>query len=324
MPVQPGANDVHVDRLLTQMSIGYQNAIYIAQRIAPVVLVDRQSDIVPKYDQSHWFRNEAVKLASTDAPPAGGYEVDTTDKYFCELYGIGHLIADDARANTDSPFNLDRDGMEWLVDKMDMARERSFISDFWKTTVWGTDKTGGSDFTKWSTFATSTPIQNLRSFKRDIRRKIARNPNILVMGDLTWDSLADHPDLLDRIKYASSSTSPAIVTPNLLAQLLELEEILIGLSIYTASPEGTAEGSVTYTANWDDDALLLYRPARASLRQPAAIYNFVWRTVFGTQRYIRRRREPLADRADLLEAFEYWDMKITAANAGLFMSDAVD
>lgn len=321
--MQPGHNDLHVDRLLTNMSIAYQNEMYIATQIFPEVQVLNRSDIVPKYDQSHWFRDEAVRLSATQAPPVGGYEVDLTQTYYCHEYGIGHLIPDQTRANTDQPFDVDRDGMAWLVDRMLMASERHFVNNFWKTTVWGSDVVGGTNFTQWDNYGTSTPIVNLRSWKRTMRHLIARNPNTFVMGDTTWDILADHPVLLDRIKYGASSAAPAVVTQNLISQILELGRVLVGTSIYTASPEGTAEASVTYAANWGDHGLLLYSPGRPSLRTPAAGYTFVWKTAFGGPQYIRRRREPIADKAWLLEMFKFWDSQVTAANAGLFISDTV-
>lgn len=322
--MQPGYNDRHVDRPLTNMSIGYKNGMYIAEQILPVVLVKNRSDIVPKYDQSHWFRGVAHRLAPMEAPRTSGYTVDLTDTYFCHKYGIGHPIPDESRANTDAPFDVDTDGMMWLTDRMDAAKEQHFVDNFWKTGVWGTDWVETTNFTAWDDYTNGTPIVDIRAAKRTIRRKIARDPNLFVLGDLTWDRLADHPDMLTRIQYGSSNASPAMVTPNLVAQLLELEKILVGTSIYTDDPEGTAEASVTYSAFWDDDALMLYQPPRPSLRTPAAGYVFAWQTVFGTQRYIRRRREPLSDMGDLLEILEYWDMKVTAANAGLFFSDVVD
>ena len=54
------SRDVHIDAMLTNLSIGYKNDLYIADQIAPIVPVRRQSDIIPKYDQSHWFRNQAA------------------------------------------------------------------------------------------------------------------------------------------------------------------------------------------------------------------------------------------------------------------------
>jgi hypothetical protein len=94
--------------------------------------------------------------------------------------------------------------------------------------------------------------------------------------------------------------------------------------MYTADVEGTAEGSVTYTPNWDDDGLLLYVAPRPSLFNPSAGYNFTWRTAFGGPRYVKVRRHPESDKGDLIEGFQFMDQKVTAADAGLFIGDAVD
>jgi len=326
MPVdQPGSGDVHVDGLLTNISVGYANTVYIVEHIFPTVLVAKRSDILPKYRKSDWFRDEAKELSEREPPPITGYNVNTSDTYYCREYGIGHFIGDARKANTDSPFDADRDGARWVTDKLMLKRERLWVSNFWKTGVWGTDKTGGVDFTKWSVYATSTPIQDMRGFARTIRRSIGGlTPNALVLGDLTFDVLADHPNMLDRIKYGAGSDAPAMVTPNLIAQLLGLSKVKIGISVYTADPEGTTETSVAYTPNWDDDAWIGYVAPRASLFSPSAGYTFTWRTAFGGPRYIKRRRDPLSDKGDLIEGFQFMDLKGVADDAGLFMSDAVD
>lgn len=320
----PGSGDVHVDALLTNMSIGYKSAAYIADEIFPTVLVNKRSDIVPKYVQSDWFRLRGKALSEREPAPIGGYTVDVTDTYFCTEYGVGHFIGDARRANTDMPFAADRDGMAWVVDGLLLQREYQFSSEFFKTGVWQTDKVGGADFTKWSTYATSTPVANIQSFMHIIQRTTGIKPNTLVLGDLTYEVLVNHPDFLDRIKYGASSGQPALVGMELMAQVLGVERVLVGSAQYTATLEGVAEASVVYTPMFDDDALLLYVPRSPSLFNPAAGYNFVWRTAFGGPRYIKRRRDPTSDKGDLLEGYEYFDMKMTAAGAGLFMSDAVD
>jgi hypothetical protein len=324
--MQPGQNDVHVDALLTNMSIAYKNEFYIAEEIFPVVQVLKQSDIVPKYRRSDWFRATAKILGPTEAPPLGGFKVDNTDTYYCHEYGVGYKLADRVAENTDQPYDLQRDAVEWTVDQIDLTRESNFVTNFWKTGVWGTDKVGTSDtdFTQWSTYANSTPIIDIRGFRREVRRKIARNPNRMVLGDLTWERLEDHPDMLDRIKAGSSSANPAVVNLNLLAQLFELEKVLVGYAIYTDDPEGTTEASINYSALWDDDAFIYYAPNAPSLKTPAAGYNFVWQTAGRQRRFMRKRRDVLSEKAWLIEAFEFYSQKITAPDAGLFVSDAVD
>jgi hypothetical protein len=304
------------------MSIAYINETYIADQIFPIVLVSKQTDIIPEYDQSHWFRDEADRIAETGIAPSSGFKVTTTATYYCDRFGLRYFVSDDQRINQDSPFEIDRDATEFVTDKLLMRRERAFVSDFWSTGVWTTDVTGGTTVTKWSDFGASDPIVDIRTYKRTVRRMIARTPNTLVLGDLTYDKLLDHPDVLDRIKY----TQTGIATKELLAALFDVDKVLVGTSIYTADEEGLAEASVTYSANWDDDALLLYVPARPSLMNPAAGYTFVWQTSGNAGRgpqWIRKYRD--TERlGDYIEVRSYFDQKATVANAGAFFSDIAD
>jgi hypothetical protein len=321
---QPGVGDVHVKKVLSSISVAYKNPSYIVESIAPVLLVDKQSDYIALYTKSYWARSVAKKTSPLEPAPIGGYEVEY-DTYFCEEYSIADIIPDAQIANQDPPMNAQADAAEWVTDQLLLSQEISFITDFWKVGVWGTDVVGGVDFTKWSTYATSDPIQDIRGWMRAIRRNMmGRSPNRLVLGDLTFDVLADHPTLLERVQYGSSSESPAMVTPNLIAQLLGLDQVQVGTVVYTTSPEGTAETSVVYTAGYDDDAWLGYVAPRPGMRMPSALYNIVWRGPYGGPRYVRLRREPLSDKGWLVEGFSYYTIKGLSADAGTFISDAVD
>jgi len=319
---QPGVGDVHTRKTLSNISVAYKNPVYIADMIAPEVLVDKQADQVAVYTKDFWARSVAQKTSPLQAPPIGGYEVEYTP-YFCEERSVGDIIPDAQIANQDPPLDAQVDSTEWVTDQLQLEKEINFLTDFWTTGVWGDDVTGGADFTKWSTYATSTPINDLRTWMRTIRvALLGRQPNKLVLGDLTWDVLADHPDLLERVMYSSSSASPAMVTPNLVAQLLGLDEVLVGKVVYTTSLEG--DPTITYTAGYDDDALLLYVAPRPGLKTPSALYTFTWRTLYGAGRYVRMRREPISDKGWLVEGFQHYDMMGLAPEAGVFISDAVD
>lgn len=323
--MRPDTGDVHVDALLTNLSIGYINSAYIADRLFPIVFVDKQSDIIPKYDKSHWFRDEARLRGPGTLAHTGGWTVDTTAKYFCLNYAYGKEIPDEIRANSDLPFDMDRDATRFVTDKLQMRREVAWAGDFFAASKWGTTKTGGSDFAKFSDYGSSSPISVLRQYKRQVRQKIAVQPNVLVMGEFGWDVLADHPDLVERIKGAASPGSPAIVTRQLVAAVLELDRIEIGTAMYTTDEEGTAEASVAYTDIFDDDGLLMYVTNTPSLFMPSAGYTFVWRAGVNPNapQYIRRIREE-RPRKDIIEAHTYFDQVMTASDAGLFLSDMVD
>jgi len=311
------SKDVHVDQLLTNVSIGYSNTGYIADQIFPVVPVDKQSDKYLTYDKSHWFRNEAKIRATGTKSERGGWTY-SSDTYFCDRFSYGHEIYDEERANADNAFQLDSDAAEFATDKILMQREVAFASDFFKTSVWGTDKTGGSDFTRWSDYSGSAPLVDVSDWMDTIEASIGREANRLVMGKQVWTKLKWHPDLIDTIKY----TQRAQMGLDLAATLLEVERILVGRAIYTTSPEGTAEASVSYSRIWGKHALLIYVPNTPSLRQPAAGYTFTWQRVPSSLRYIKRLRDEERE-ADIIEANAYYDHKVTGATAGLFGSTVI-
>jgi hypothetical protein len=320
MVYMPAAKDLHVNKPLTEVLIGYHNEGFIADQIFPVVRVTKQTDIIPAMKQSAFFRDEATAIGEGGTAPTAGYEVDLTATYYCQEYGLKHPITDLRRQNEDDPFDSDRDAAMFLLKKMLIRRERSFVTDFWATSKWGTDKVGGTHFTKWSDYGSSTPIEDIREYKRTVRRAIGTNPTLLVLGDLTRDVLVDHPDVIERIVY----TQTGVANEALLAALFGMPRVLVGESVYTASAEGTAESSVTSTANWDDDALLLYVPSSPSLWEPSAGYTFVMDTGMGNGiEYVRKWRED-ERMADMIEVRSIYDQKLTVSSAGLFLSDAVD
>jgi hypothetical protein len=315
---QPTGRDLHVDQLLTNVSIGYSNPEYIADKIFPIVPVNKQSNIVPKYDQSHWFRDAAALRASGTKSSGGGWTVDNTDTYYCHRYSFRDEISDEDRDNTDQPYNLDRDAAEFVTDKTAMKREVKFATDFFTTSVWGADKVGGTDFTKFSDYGASEPLVVFEDHKEVVDAKIGRDPNTLVLGKQVWRKLKWHPDLVDTIKY----TQKGQVSLDLFTSLVEFERVLIGGAIYTTTAEGTAEGSVSYSRIWGKNGLMLYVPKSASLKQPAAGYTFVWERVTSAINYIKRMRDEERE-VDIIESNSYFDQKATATRAGLFQSNLI-
>lgn len=314
----PLGSDLHVDALLTNISVGYKNLEYIADQICPIVQVKKQSDIIPQYDKSHWFRDEAKLRAPGTKSEGGGWTVDVTNLYHCLKYSYRKEIADDDRANADAPFNLDRESTEFVTDKIQLRRERNFASSLFTTGVWTTNKVGDTDFTKWSDYANSSPLTDLTGWIDTVEGLIGREPGTFVMGKQVWSILKWHPDLVDTIKY----TQKGQVSLELFKTLAELDRVFIGKALYTATAEGTAEASVSYSRIWGKNALMLYVPPTPSLMTPAACYTFVWQVVANALQYIKRMRDEERE-VDIIEGNTYFDQRRVGADAGLYASDVI-
>lgn len=318
MPGQPTPQDLHVNAALTQLSIGYRNPAYVADQVFPIVRVNKQSDIIPAYDQSHWFRDNAQVRAPGTVSTGGGYTVDTSATYFCNHWSRRFEIPDPLRRNADAPFDLDSDATRFVTDKIQMRREVAFAAAHFTTSVWGADRVGGTDFAQWSDYGASDPVVDIDTYKDNVEARIGAEANKMLLGKQVHLQLKNHPVLMDRIKY----TQRAQLTADLIASLLEIDSYLVGRSIYTTTIEGTAEASVTYTRIWGKNALLLHVPSAPSLLTPAAGYTFVWQIVPNALQYIKRMRNEERE-IDIIEANSYFDQKVTAARAGEFLSAAV-
>src|SRR6516162_6188149 len=93
----PLQDSLRVDPLLTNVSIAYTNTAYVADQVFPIVPVEMQAGIVPKYNQSHWFRDTAQLRAPGTASVRGGFKVDITDKYYCPRFSWGFELPDEVR-----------------------------------------------------------------------------------------------------------------------------------------------------------------------------------------------------------------------------------
>lgn len=316
---QPTSSDVHVDAILTNISTAYiQNqSNFIANQVFKSLPVEKQSDKFYVYTKGDWFRDEA-ELRAPASPSAGsGYNLSTSN-YSCDVYAFHKDVDDQTRANADAPLSPDRDATEFITQRMLLRREIQWTSDFFTTSVWGTDVVGGTDFTAWSTYASSDPIEDVETGKATILTSTGMMPNTLVMGYNVFRKLRNHPDIIDRIKYTSSNT----VDTATIARLLGVERILVSRAVKNTANEGASVSMANVAGN---NAMLCYVAPSAGVLTPTAGYSFEWRGVsdgLGQSVGVSRFRMPEL-RADRIESQMAWDNKVVGSDLGYFFSAAV-
>jgi hypothetical protein len=103
-----------------------------------------------------------------------------------------------------------------------------------------------------------------------------------------YDTLLDHPTIIDRLKagqtWKSPGDSPAIANQLNLAQIFEVDEVLIADGIQNTAVEGIPVVNPLETNAFimGNNALLVYTPAAPGLQTPAAGYTFAWTGLFGS------------------------------------------
>ena len=315
----PTREQFHVDGPLSDISVAYMQDAedYIADKVFPVVEVEKQSDLYFVWAKGFWMRNVVERRAPGDEYPEGRLEV-STDNFYCNLYHLGFGIPDEDRSNQDPGIELEITGSEWLSSQFLMNREITIAADVFALTVWANDVVGGTGFTLWDDYDNSNPVTDVNTGKQTIQKSTGRKANTLVMGKEVFDILTEHPILLDKYKH----TAAGILDEEEVRRALKVDRLIVGEAVY----ESTIEGATTPTRGyiWGKNALLCHVPTRPGLRVAAAGYTYVWRLA-DAGRYtvaISNTRQDWRDR-DLLKGKHAFDHKIVGRDLGYFFSEAI-
>ena len=115
---QPTSAALHTNVPLTNISVAWQQqGNFIADKVFPVVPVQKQGDLFYKYHRGEWYRSVSEERAPGTETIGTGWNV-TSDSYYCRVFGVHKDIDDQARANADSQFNLDRDATQLITNDL--------------------------------------------------------------------------------------------------------------------------------------------------------------------------------------------------------------
>ncbi len=325
---QPSRSDVHVNGPLSSISLAFiqsQDA-FIADRAFPRIAVAKQSDLYFTYDRGYFNRAEMEKRAPGAESAGANYSI-STDSYAADVWALHRDVADQIRANADSPISLDREATELLTLQGLLRKEKEWVDNHFGTGDWTTEVTGvsgapGADQVQRWDEAASTPIEDVRTGIRAVHRSTGFRPNKMVLGREVYDQLLDHPDIVGRLDRGQTS-GPAIVMRDALAALFELSEILVMDAIENTAKEGLTN---VHAYIGGKNALLIYAAPSPGLMIPSAGYTFTWSGLLGGgalgTRISRMRMEHL--KADRLEIEMAFDQKLVSADLGYFFLTVVN
>ena len=323
----PTMQNAHIDRALTNISVSYlQDAsAFIADKVFPIIPVKRQSDVFYQYSKEDFMRDEAQVRGAATESAGGDYGVEAQDPYYCRKHAFHKDVTPEERANYDEPLDADKDATDFVTQKMLIRREMAWASSFFKTGVWGREITGGAaagqdTVIKWN-MPTSDPIGDITGASVQMASETGYKPNTLVLSPFAFNSLKNHEDILDRIKY----TQKGIVTEDLLATLFGVDKVHVAWSVVNSAAKG-ADANVGFIMG--KHALLCYSNPRPALRKPSAGYIFAWNGLEGSGAYgnriVRLPMDMLGLGTERIEGEIAFDAKMICKDLGVFFKDIVD
>ena len=118
------AKDLHVDKVLSQMAMGYRPHGFIADMIFPVARVSKQSDIYLEFDRGRRLRRQ-----DTRRTPGTEAHIVTQDvgsaTYYARNYALKAPVTIEDKANADPEFatSLINGRVELILDDLMLDKE---------------------------------------------------------------------------------------------------------------------------------------------------------------------------------------------------------
>lgn len=328
---QPTLNQVHVQSALTMISVAYvqDEANYVADKVFPVVPVEHQTDVYFTFNKDDFFRDEAQQRADGTESAGGGFNLDASKTYACNVWAYHKDIGAQVRRNVDPAVSIDIAATKFVMQKMLIRRERQFATTYLKTGVWGTDITGvasgpsASQAVYWNDDANGDPFTDIAAGQTVILQNTGFEANTLLITWPVYQALRKHPLVIDRIKYTTRADATR-VTPELLAAAFDVDRVLVCKAVYNSAVEG-ATGSYSFIAG--KSALLCHTAKEPSLFAPTAGYTFSWSGFTGLNnlgiQIVQIPMPWLGMNTVRTEAEMSFDMRAVSTDMGYYFSGAV-
>jgi len=319
-------SSVHLDQPLTNLTLAFaqDQANFIADKVFPVVGVERQSDKYYVYDRDNMNRTGDVKaLAPRTEVNRIGMSISNSS-YYADVFGLGMDFDQQTLANEDAALDIRSAGAQTLATRLMIHREEQFAANFFAASIWGSESTPTN---LWSDYTNSTPIADVTNARRTMQLKSGGfKPNTMVVGKEVRDILINHPKILARLNGGATVANTALITDAKLAEIFEVENFYVMEAVKNDSVEGVAESNSFIGGK---HALLVHGPKGAGLMTPAAGLTFAWNNVQGANNLgitvesfsdDALKRQQVAEHIQVKMAY---DMKVTGADLGYFFDTVV-
>jgi len=315
--------DIHVDMPLSILSVAYLQATtdFVGAQWFPVVPVLHKSDLYYSFPKRSFFRNRSQAWTPGTQMPQARFDT-SKETYSCDIRAFEFADRWDLRTDADPQLSWDQAVAEFVTRVMMLGREIDIATTYFKTGIWATEYTGGTNFpasgtAKWSNYSASKPIEDVRIARLAMKKATGFGANTMVVSEDVFETLADHPDLKELYKY----TQVGILSVELVARALRIPRLLVGGAIQVTSVEGA--GTETYDWIFGGHAWIGYVAPNPARLTPSAGYIFSWRNFTGGFDIVNERHVDNRAHVDFVQGLMAYDPKLVASDLGVFFLNAI-
>jgi len=320
---------------LTNLALAFfqEPGNFVSKRMFPLVPVPLSSARFYEFDRGDLARDNVTRKPEFGhvAPAIFGKR----DQYYhCEvdqvITGIDQISTlDFQRTNAPGVIDPRRAKVRFITEQLNIHMDRVWADKYFNAASWShvwngvdTPPASGSNEFYYFDNDNSDPVRFFNVVSNRMLLAGLREPNKICMGVNVFAALQTNETILERIKYQGTEANPADVTANVLAQLFNVDEIVVAKSIINTSPVGV-DDNLQFICN-PNDLLLTYTTNAPSIEEPSAGYTFAW-DMLGNGQYLAVQQylgEP-ATHTEFVEGLVCPDPRVTAPDLGVFLQSAV-
>ncbi len=237
-----------VDPVLTTIIQGYSNATMVGEKLFPVVKVSKLKGKIPVFGKEAFIVRDtlrAIRASSNRIAPSGFelVEFETSERDI--ETAIDYLEEEE----THNSFMLEQKLSKDLMDILLLGREKAVADlvqnpdNYPEALVKSIEENQA-----WDNYSLSIdPLVFIRGAATAVRSRIALYPNTMIIGDTTYNTLLNHPKIIERVKYAGISK----INTDVLKELTGIDNIYIGRAVFT-------EDANAFTDLWKDNIIIAY------------------------------------------------------------------
>lgn len=309
----PKFGRTYFDQALTDVSLGFPTQDFVAERIFPPILVDRQTGQYFIHGRDSWTIQDDLRQPGDEAKLAHWRLADAP--YWCDGHALKDYVPWEDPVNANPQLDLMIDTTEFLTEKLLRNQEFNLVATLAAGMVGASlaNQVG----TPWNDNE-NDPVAIITAQAAVIGLRIGRMPNKFVCSQSVWNVITANQNVTNRITGAPSLEASR-VTPQQFASLIEVDEVIVARATLNQANQGQP---VNPAWIWGNNALLAYVPTSPGRKTMSLGYTFKWGNAFGTGLNQFVHRYKVDERlADAIEVHKYYSSLIVAMDAGVWFTN---
>lgn len=257
--------DLHIDQNLTQIALGYMPPGVVVDAIAPIVTVQKATDIFPVYSRAEILALEAT-LRSPGTEAKKITRSVSSQGYAVKNYALAYDITIEDRANIDAAYeaNMFGSAAQYLRWKLDADRQNRVLliigsaSNVSTGFLTGSAWLGGGD-----------PVSMIGQIQEQLQGTTGIRPNGILLGWRAWQHMRRNVNLRNVLN--GNNNGGGFVTRQQVQALFEVDRFLVDEAFFNTANEAQPEA---LTSPFHDKVLVYYAPLAPSRDSPSLMYSF--------------------------------------------------